>query len=127
MSYYPGYEEIAAVHDVDLKRFEPPRPARVLPATAHRSAAPPPPDPEVEQAVYASQNEIHTITRRVRTPGPALGIASFPKGKRGKAVQRRDKATCPHEDGWIRNGKGTTPGTIRVQCRACELNRQALK
>lgn len=125
MSYFPGYEEIAATVQLDWKgldRFDSPSICRSLPAGAHRLAPPPPPDP----ALLPDKRAVREPVVRGGRPRVSDTIGSFPreKHKYAKAPRRRDKATCPHTDGWHGNGKGTTPGTVRLQCRACGLNKQ---
>lgn len=126
---YPGHDPYAAAQQLGwqgFERFDSPDRGRILPAGARRLAAPPPPD-ERPKALRVIRPEAPVAVEEVEIPA-ALGIQDFPKRKRvyQRAV-KKPRDMCKHEDGWVGNGKGTSPGTIRLQCRACGLNRQDRK
>jgi hypothetical protein len=120
---YPGHDPDASAQQLRWRsfetRFDAPDAGRVLPPTAHR-LAPAPPD------------ELRSPFVGVLPPGtkrPGLTTACGPnaaarkKRTYRKRAEHRDKATCPHDQGWQGNGNATQPGKKREQCRACGLNR----
>jgi hypothetical protein len=142
ISRYPGHDPEASLQQLrwrGLDRFDCVDVEIPLGPRAKELAALPP-DPRI--APYAQPAPVRGATRlglatacgpnaaakaaRAQTVAVPAGIGDFPKKKyraRRPAVQRRDKASCPHDQGWQSNGKGTSPGKAREQCRACGLNR----